>query len=200
MDDAARAARVVLVRHGQTDWSAAGRHTSDTDVELTRAGREQAEALRPLLAGHRFTLVLTSPRKRAVDTCRLAGLAGQAGLDADLAEWRYGDYEGLTSTQIDERRPGWSLWRDGCPAGEDAASVAERADRIIARCRSAGGDTALFAHGHVLRVLAARWIGCPPELGQALVLDTASISVLGSEHASAAVLRWNDTGARSGSS
>ena len=184
---------VVLVRHGQTEWSATGRHTSVTDLALTEHGRTQAEALLGRLAGYRFDLVLTSPRRRAIETCQLAGLREQAAIDADLAEWDYGDYEGLTSAEIDRRQPGWSLWRDGCPNGEDAASVAARADRVIARCRAADGDAVLFAHGHVLRVLAARWIGRGPDLGQALVLNTASVSVLGREHATGALLCWNAT-------
>jgi probable phosphoglycerate mutase len=187
-------AQVALVRHGETEWSASGRHTSVTDLPLTDGGRAQAARLAPRLASWHFALVLTSPRRRAVETSQLAGTRDVAVVDSNLAEWDYGDYEGLTSAEIEERRPGWTLWRDGCPGGERPAAVAARADQVIERCRSAGGDVAIFSHGHLLRVLAARWIGRAPELGRDLALATASLSVLGAEHAHPVLASWNETG------
>ena len=144
---------VVLARHGETEWSRDGRHTGRADVPLTQTGREQASALSARLAGHDFAVVLTSPLSRATETCRLAGFAG-AEASEDLFEWDYGSYEGITTPQIREQRPGWLLWRDGCPGGEDAAAVGARADRVIERLRAQDGDAVLFAHGHVLREVA----------------------------------------------
>jgi broad specificity phosphatase PhoE len=183
--------RIVLVRHGETEWSATGRHTSRTDVPLTDRGRTQAQALRDCLQGWRFALVLTSPLQRAAETCRLAAFGDVAATRADLVEWVYGDYEGLTTAQIRERRPGWSLWSDGVPGGETAAQVAARADRMLAEAREAGGDVAMFSHGHFLRVAAARWIDLPAEAGRRFALDTASISVLGYERETPVIVRWN---------
>jgi probable phosphoglycerate mutase len=182
---------VVLVRHGETEWSRSGQHTSRTDVPLTAVGREQAEQLPERLADRTFARVLTSPLERARETCRLAGLAGAAELTDDLLEWDYGDYEALTTPQIRESRPGWSLWRDGCPGGETAAEVGARADRVVAPLRELAGDAALFAHGHVLRVLAARWLGLPPQDGALLALSTATVSVLGWERETAVIRLWN---------
>ncbi len=182
---------IVLARHGETEWSRDGRHTGRTDVPLTETGRRQAEALRPALAGHEFALVLTSPLERAVETCRLAGLLDRAERSEALLEWDYGDYEGITTHDIRTQRPDWVLWRDGCPNGETAADVGKRVDPVIARLRELDGDAALFAHGHVLRVLAARWIELGPERGQSLKLATGTLSALGTEHEWPAVTRWN---------
>jgi probable phosphoglycerate mutase len=183
---------VVLARHGETEWSRAKRHTGRTDVPLTQEGRAQAEALAPRLAGRDFALVLSSPLSRALDTCRLAGLGDRAETDADLEEWDYGEYDGITSVEIRESRPDWSLWRDGCPNGESPAEVGARADRVLARLAELDGDAILFAHGHVLRVLAARWLELEPVDGSKLALDVATLSVLGHEHETSRVIRaWN---------
>ncbi len=181
-----------LIRHGETEWSRAGRHTGRTDLPLTTGGERAAERLRGRLAGHAFALVLASPLKRAHDTCRLAGLGDGAALDGDLREWDYGAFEGRTSADIQAEIPGWSLWKDGVRGGESAAQVGARADRVIARARAAGGDVALFAHGHLLRVLAARWLGLPPTDGRLFALDPASLCVLGHEHEAPVVQRWNE--------
>jgi broad specificity phosphatase PhoE len=187
----ARPPEIVLVRHGETEWSRAGRHTGRTDVPLTDAGREQAAALGASLRGREFALVLTSPLSRALETCRLAGLGEVAQERADLQEWDYGAYEGRTTPEIREERPGWTLWRDGVPGGETSAEVGTRADRLIAEVRSAGGDAAIFAHGHLLRVLAARWLGLEPAAGRLLALDTATIGVLGYERETGVIRLWN---------
>jgi broad specificity phosphatase PhoE len=179
--------RIVLVRHGQTEWSASGKHTSTTDVPLTDAGREAARALD--LRDREFALVLTSPRSRARETCALAGLRGE--VDEDLAEFDYGEYEGLTTKEIRVDRPWWTLWRDGAPGGETAAEVGARVDRVIDRALFAGGDVALFAHGHVLRVLGARWLELPPERGGSFALDTAAVCELGFEREARVVWKWN---------
>jgi probable phosphoglycerate mutase len=186
-----RAPEVVLIRHGETEWSAAGRHTGRTDIPLTERGRGQAEALRPCLSEWTFAMVLTSPLQRATGTGRLAGLGDVAQARDDLVEWDYGEFEGLTTAEIRESRPGWNLWVDGVPNGESVEEVAARADRVISEVRAAGGDVALFAHGHVLRVLAARWLALPPDRGRNFVLQTATISVLGYEREIPAILRWN---------
>jgi len=150
---------VFTIRHGETEWSLNGRHTGTTDIPLTDNGRRLAELLRPALARQKFSLVLVSPLQRARETCKLAGLADAAVIDRDLVEWNYGAYEGLTPKQIHEKAPGWLIFRDGCPGGETPEQVAARADRVIARARAVEGDVALFAHGHVFRVLVARWVG-----------------------------------------
>ncbi|MGH8899523.1 MAG: histidine phosphatase family protein [Egibacteraceae bacterium] len=181
---------VVLVRHGETAWSRSGRHTGRTDIPLTDEGRRQAKLLGPRLAGRTFALVLTSPLSRAAQTCALAGLTGTAC--DDLLEWDYGDYEGRTTAAIRQTRPGWLLWTGGVPNGETAADVGRRADRVVERVRAVDGDVALVAHGHVLRVLAARWLGLPPEAGCHLALSPATLSILGWEHEVPAILRWND--------
>ena len=186
--------QIVLVRHGETEWSREGRHTGSTDLPLTERGREQAAALGSALAGRHFALVLTSPLVRAAETCRLAGLGRAALTRDDLREWDYGRYEGRTTEEIREERPGWTLWRDGCPDGEDPADVGARADRIVAELRAADGDAAVFAHGHLLRVLGARWVGLDASAGGRLALDTATMSILG-HHREVAVLQlWNDSG------
>lgn len=184
--------QIVLVRHGQTEWSAAGRHTSTTDLDLTEVGQEQAAALVPALAGHGFAAVLCSPRLRARRTAELAGLT-VTDIDEDLAEWRYGEYEGLTSAEVHRTRPGWTIWTDGAPGGESPSQVAVRLDRVLNRARGllSGGDVALVAHGHSLRVAAARWIGLPATGGALLRLDTATLSTLGFEHGRQVVTRWN---------
>lgn len=184
--------RLLLVRHGQTKWSRTGQHTGKTDLPLEPEGRAQAVAVGSLLAGQEFALVLTSPLARATETCRLAGFGDRSELTDDLMEWDYGEYEGLTTADIQERRPGWIIWNDGAPGGEMPSDVGRRADRVIDQARSAVGDTLCFAHGHLLRVLAARWLGLPPAGGRLLVLDPGSVSVLGWERDAPVVVRWNE--------
>src|SRR3954454_8828670 len=173
--------QLFTVRHGETEWSRTGQHTGRTDIPLTAAGRTAAEQLAPQLRGHASSLVLTSPLSRARDTAALAGYP-DAVVDPDLEEWDYGDYEGRTTVDILAERPDWFLWDDGVPNGETIAEVAIRCDRVIARVRIADGDVLVFAHGHVLRILAARWIGQAPGLGRHLMLSPATISILASEH------------------
>jgi broad specificity phosphatase PhoE len=182
----------LLARHGETEWSANGRHTSRTDLPLTDNGRRLAERLAPHLTGRRFGLVLTSPLRRALQTSELAGLVAEAQIRDDLREWDYGDYEGLTTAEIHRRRPGWSLWRDGCPNGEAAADVGARADRVVAEVRGADGNAIAFGHGHMLRVLAARWLGLPPEDGALFALATGTLSTLGYEHETPVILSWSE--------
>jgi len=188
---AERRPEVVLVRHGETEWTRTGQHTGKTDIPLTDEGRRQAELLRESLTGRRFVRVLTSPLSRAADTCRLAGLGDSAEVSDELLEWDYGDYEGVTTAQIRKERPDWNLWRDGCPGGEEPGEVGARVDRIVAELQRLDGDAALFAHGHVLRVLAARWIELGPEWGARLVLTTATLSILGWERETRAIQLWN---------
>ena len=182
---------VVLVRHGETEWSRSGRHTGRTDVPLTEKGRRDAERLAACLSAWRFERVLTSPLQRATETCRLAGLGERSELREDLREWDYGDYEGRTTPDIRTDRPGWTLWTDGVPGGEHADQVGARADRVIAEVRRMDGDVVLFGHGHMLRVLATRWIELPPTAGSRFGLDPATISVLGYEWETPVLLRWN---------
>jgi broad specificity phosphatase PhoE len=186
-----RRMEAVLVRHGQTEWSRDLRHTGRTDVPLTDAGRAQAERLGGVLGDWSFTRVLTSPLSRARDTCRVAGFGYSAELSDALLEWDYGDYEGETTSQIREQRPEWNLWRDGCPGGENAAHVGARVDPLISELKASDGDVLVFAHGHLLRVLAARWVELPPEAGALFWLATATISVVGFERETAALRRWN---------
>jgi len=186
--------RLVLVRHGETEWSLSGRHTGRTDIALTPRGEEGARALEPFLRNFAFARVLTSPRARAQRTCALAGLGGGAEIAPDLAEWDYGDYEGLRSAEIEKQRPGWSIFRDGCPGGETPAQASARADRLLDRLRAQGGDAALFTHGHFGRVLAARWIGAPVLLGRHFSIGVASVGILGadaSHRENAAIALWN---------
>jgi broad specificity phosphatase PhoE len=185
---------VLLVRHGQTEWSLDGRHTGTTDIPLTEEGRAQARALGERLGGREFALVLTSPLGRARETCELAGLGARAQVRDDLTEWDYGEYEGVTTADIRKRDPDWLLWRDGCPGGETAAEVGARVDRVIAEVRAADADCALFAHGHVLRVLAARWIDLAPQAGGRFGLSTATVSVMGWEREVPAFWLWNGAG------
>jgi broad specificity phosphatase PhoE len=182
---------VFAIRHGETAWSLSGQHTSTTDIPLTENGRRLAQRMRPVLATNAFELVLCSPMQRARETCALAGLGDQAVIDPDLVEWNYGEYEGLTPNQIQEMAPGWLIFRDGCPGGETPDQVGARVDRVIARSRAVDGDTALFAHGHVLRVLVARWIGLHAGGGQHFLLDTGTLSVLSYYYELPAVRAWN---------
>lgn len=188
------AANLWAVRHGQTEWSLAGRHTGRTDVPLAPAGIAQAEALGAVLARAvpEPALVLTSPLSRAAETCRLAGFGDHAEPTEDLVEWDYGDYEGLTTAQVRETHPGWTLWADGVPGGESAADVGRRADAVVRRVRAEGGDVVCFAHGHFLRVLAARWVGLPPAAGRLLALWPGALSALGWEREVPVVVRWNE--------
>jgi probable phosphoglycerate mutase len=181
-----------LVRHGETEWSLSGAHTGRTDIPLTPKGRENAMAVGLYWAGRKFAGVLVSPLQRARETCRLAGYEN-ARIEPDLSEWDYGDYEGRTTSQIQAERPGWTLWGDGVPNGETAAQVAARADRVISRALAiqGEGDVALFAHGHILRVLAARWLELPPEDGRLFALGTAAVSTLGYERETRVITRWN---------
>jgi broad specificity phosphatase PhoE len=182
---------VLLIRHAETEWSRNGRHTGRTDLPLTAAGRQTAQAIAPRLRGG-FERVLVSPLRRARETCALCGLGDRAQTLDQLVEWDYGEYEGLTSAEIKRQRPDWSLWRDGCPGGESPADVGKRADATIAELAGLQGRAAIFAHGHVLRVLAARWVDADPGFGARLMLGTGTISVLGFEHRSRAIAHWND--------
>ena len=182
---------VFAIRHGETEWSLNGRHTGTTDIPLTDNGRRLAERLRAALNGRTFALVLVSPLQRARETCELAGVAARAIIEPDLIEWNYGKYEGLTPREIDRQAPGWLIFRDGCPGGETPEQVGARADRVIARARAFEGDVALFAHGHVLRVLVARWLGLPPGAGQHFLLDTGTLSLLAHYHGIPALKTWN---------
>ncbi|HEY6425148.1 MAG TPA: histidine phosphatase family protein [Pseudonocardiaceae bacterium] len=184
-------AEVVVLRHGETGWSRSGQHTGRTDIALTEHGRAQARRLGQLLEGRTFALVLTSPLSRAVQTCALAGYGDVAVVCEDLREWDYGRYEGRTTAEIRTERPDWTIWTHSVPNGETAASVGERADRVVAIARAAGGDVALFGHGHILRVLAARWCGLTPTAGRIVGLDPATVSVLGYEHETSIIRRWN---------
>jgi broad specificity phosphatase PhoE len=181
--------QMVLLRHGATEWSLSGQHTGRTDIPLLDQGREQARAAGTLLAGRSFAQVLASPLLRASETCALAGFEGEP--EPDLMEWDYGAYEGRTTADIRVERPGWDLWYDGVPDGERAAEVGRRVDRVIARARSIEGDTLCVAHGHLLRVLAARWVGLPPVGGRMLALDAGAVSVLGWDHQAPVISHWN---------
>jgi broad specificity phosphatase PhoE len=185
---------VWLARHGETEWSAAGRHTGRTDVPLTADGERQASELGRRIGSRRFALVLTSPLARARETCRLAGQGAAAQEDDDLVEWDYGSFEGRTTAEIRRELPGWSVWDGALPDGETAEQVGERADRVIARARAAEGDVALFGHAHALRVLASRWLGLPARQGRGFALDTASLSVLGFEREEPVIRSWNWSG------
>jgi broad specificity phosphatase PhoE len=183
---------LLLARHGETEWSANGRHTSRTDLPLTDNGRRVAQRLAPRIAERRFALVLTSPLRRALETCELGGLGEQAQVRDDLREWDYGDYEGATTAEIHLQRPGWNLWRDGCPGGETPGDVGARADRLIAEVRGTDGDVVAFGHGHMLRVLAARWLGLAPADGALFALATGTLSTLGYEHEAPVILSWSE--------
>jgi probable phosphoglycerate mutase len=182
---------VFAIRHGETEWTLSGQHTGTTDIPLTQNGQRLAERIRPVVLKEAFKLVLVSPMKRALDTCRLAGFGTRAVIDPDLMEWNYGNYEGLTADQIHKTAPDWLIFRDGCPGGEMPAQVEARVDRVIRRVRTIEGDVALFAHGHVLRVLGARWLGMPANAGQHFLLDTGTVSVLGYYRGVPAIRTWN---------
>lgn len=184
--------KLWLIRHGETTWSATGRHTGLTDVVLTALGERQGEELRQRLGRRDFALVLTSPLRRARDTCRIAGHGEEALPDPDLREWDYGRYEGRTSAEIAAENPGWTIWDAGVPGGETLADVGVRADRVLARVSDASGDVALFAHGHLLRIVAARWLGFAPAMGRFFALNAASVSILGSESEQHVIELWND--------
>jgi broad specificity phosphatase PhoE len=183
---------LTLVRHGDTEWSLSGRHTGWTDISLVDSGRGQATQIGRRLGGVTFALVLSSPLSRALDTCRLAGLGDVVVTDPDLREWNYGDLEGLTSDQIRQSMPGWTIWSGPVPGGETADEVGRRADRVIARALAATGDVAIFAHGHLLRVLAARWLGLAADRGALFELGTATVSRLGWERESRVIELWNE--------
>lgn len=185
------AGELWLIRHGETAWSRSGAHTGSTDLPLTPQGETKARALGARLAGNRFALVLTSPLQRARRTCELAGLGAQAQIEPNLKEWNYGEYEGLSTEDIRRHRPDWSLFRDGVPGGETIEQVAFRAEAVIHRALLADGDVALFAHGHILRILASRWLGVAPADARLFALSTASISTLGYEHETRVIVRWN---------
>jgi len=184
---------IWLMRHGETEWSVSGAHTSRTNLPLLPEGIKQAEELAPKIRGHKFALVLCSPMQRARDTCRLAGLAEQAEITDDLMEWDYGAYEGRSTHDIQKDRPNWCLWRDGVLDGEPVEHVGERVKRVIDRCTKVDGNVALFAHGHVLRILTAVWLELPPKNGKLFALNTGTISVLGYEHDYHVTRRWNCT-------
>jgi broad specificity phosphatase PhoE len=184
-------AQAVLVRHAETEWTLSGQHTGTTDIPLTEHGREAARALATPVAAWRFERVLVSPLRRALETCELCGLAERAERTELLTEWDYGEYEGLTSAEIERLRPGWSLWRDGCPGGEQPADVGARADRVIELLAGGPGPVAAFSHGHFLRVLGARWIGLEPAGGGRLGLSPGSLSLLGREHEARILAAWN---------
>lgn len=182
-----------LIRHGETEWSRSGAHTGRTDLSLTDVGREKASELGRYLSGRQFALVLTSPLMRARDTCQLAGYGDAAEVEPNLSEWDYGDYEGRTTSDIQKEVPGWSLWKSGVPHGETIDQVAGRAESVITRASQAGGDVALFAHGHILRILTACWLALPANAGRLFALGTASLSTLGYERTTRVITRWNFT-------
>ncbi len=186
---------IYLARHGETAWSREGRHTGRTDLPLTQQGERNAQRLRERLAGLVFAKILTSPLQRAKRTCELAGFGAVAEVDPDLAEWNYGDYEGVRTADIRKKRPDWELFRDGCPDGESPADVAVRADRVVARTQAMKGNVLIFSSAHFLRVFAARWLGLEPITGKFLMLETASLSALSYEHdlSNPAIKFWNDT-------
>jgi broad specificity phosphatase PhoE len=186
--------KVVLVRHGETEWSASGKHTSHTDLPLLDSGRREAEALAPLLARFTFSLVLSSPMRRALDTCTLGGLGDRVEIDTDLMEWDYGDYEGITTPEIRRTVPGWRVWTHPTPHAETSAAVTSRADRVIARCRpiiDRGEDVSLFGHGHMSRVIAARWLELPAADGRLFALHAGSLSILSQERETPVIELWN---------
>ena len=190
MTDGAAPGEVWLVRHGETEWTETGKHTSHTDVALSARGREQATSVGGVLAGRPFAAVLSSPMTRSIDTCRLAGYGDRLEVDDDLREWDYGEYEGRTTADIRQERPGWTVWV-GSPGGESLERAAARARQVIERASSAEGDTVLFSHGHFLRILGATWLDLPPEGGRLLSLGTASLSVLAHEREARVIRGWN---------
>lgn len=182
--------KIYLVRHGETEWSLSGQHTGITDIPLTENGRRMAKLFEPFVAKENLSLVLTSPLQRARMTCELAGLSGQAEIDPNLMEWNYGEYEGLTTKQIHAKAPDWMIFRDGCPSGESPNQIANRVDQVIEKIHGTKGNVALFAHGHILRVFVARWLGFPVEAGCHFMLDTATLSVLSYYRDCSVIKRW----------
>ncbi|MDA8383709.1 MAG: histidine phosphatase family protein [Betaproteobacteria bacterium] len=191
---AAQLPQLYVARHGETPWSAAGRHTGRTDVPLTLQGEQAARRLGERLAGKAFTGVFTSPLQRASRTCALAGFGETAAVDEDAVEWDYGRYEGKTTLEIVTSRPGWEIFRDGCPEGESVAAAAARANRVVERLRRLDGDALVFSHGHFLRLLAACWLGLDPAAGRCFYLDTAALSILGYAHGrdDPVIRLWNE--------
>jgi probable phosphoglycerate mutase len=187
------ATEIWLIRHGETEWSKSGAHTGRTDIPLTDEGRRRARELRGALAGHRFSVVLVSPMQRARETCALAGFGDVAQVDPNLCEWNYGDYEGKSTAQIRQQRPNWNLWKDGVVNGETVEQVGVRARAVIARVTPVQGEVALFAHGHILRILTACWLGLPPDAGRLFALDTGSMSMLGFERDTQVISKWNQS-------
>jgi len=183
--------KVVLIRHGETEWALEGRHTSFTDLPLTEKGREEAGLLQTALKGWQFKQVFSSPLKRARETCELAGVADGVIVEPDLSEWNYGRFEGLTTDQIQKEMPDWDVFEQGCPEGDSPARVSERVDRVIEKIRAIDGDVAVFSHGHLSRVFATRWINLPVEDSHMFVLDTATLNVLGAYHDAPAIVIWN---------
>ena len=183
--------KVVLIRHGETTWALAGRHTSSTDLPLTEKGRQEASLLQSALKNWQFKGIFSSPLKRARETCELAGLADAVIIEPDLTEWNYGRYEGLTSEQIHQQAPDWDLFDQGCPEGDSPAEVCARVDRIVKKVRSIDGDVAVFSHGHLSRVFATRWVNHPIGDSDMFVLDTATLNVLGAYHDTPAIVTWN---------
>jgi probable phosphoglycerate mutase len=186
-----RGREVFLVRHGETEWSLSAQHTGITDIPLTEDGRRDAKRLKPVLCQTRFSLVLSSPLQRARTTCQLSGLGDRMQIDPDLIEWNYGEYEGLTPEQIHRSAPDWMIFSDGCPGGESPEQIGARVDRVIDRVRAVAGHVALFAHGHVSRVFAARWLGLPPTHGCHFLLDTSTLNILSYYRGLPAVKCWN---------
>lgn len=191
MSTKSKALELWLIRHGETEWSASGKHTSRSDVPLTARGQRSAKAIGQYLAGQEFSLVLTSPRQRAQETCRIAGYSSHAIVDNNLAEWDYGNYEGRTTAEIRSQEAGWSIWSAAVPSGELIEQVAERAESIILRSEGVGGRIALFSHAHFLRILAATWTGLPARSGSLFALGTGSVSILGSERENRVIQMWN---------
>ena len=185
------AQQVFIVRHGETEWSLTGQHTGTTDIPMTEHGRQVARLLRPILAKESFTLALTSLLQRAQETCRLSGFGGVANIEPGLVEWNYGRYEGLTPDEINAMAAGWLIFRDGCPGGEQPEEIGARVDRVIKKVRDIEGNIILFAHGYVLRVLGARWLGLPPSARQHFLLDTATMNILTYYHGVSTIKRWN---------
>lgn len=183
--------QIYLIRHGETEWAKNGRHTGRTDIPLTDAGREQAGFLLPIFDDVKFTQIMSSPLKRALETAGIAGLGPRLETEADLMEWDYGDYEGLTTKQIRERAPGWSIWTHLCPNGETLDQVIQRVDRVVAKILSTEGNVAIFSHGHFLRVLVSRWIGLPGNAGSRFLLGTSTLSILGYENGLPVIKTWN---------
>ncbi len=183
--------KVYIVRHGETEWSISGQHTGITDIPLTENGRTQVKFLKPMLANEVFTLILTSPLHRARETCKLSGLGDTAEVDPNLMEWNYGEYEGVTSKEIHKTVPGWLVFNDGAPGGETPEQIGARADRVIQRVRAVQGNVALFAHGHIFRVLVARWLDLPATAGRNFLLDTGTLNILRYYRGYPAVKIWN---------